>query len=362
MSDSALEAFMQLKGIDANFVDAWGNDAIVDDENIKGIIEKMGFDASDEVALGTHYQQEEMQHWLSLLAPVTVLQQSSNYQIEVHLPIDFVTDPLIYRVITEDGQTIDNNIIAIDFPLLGCNEISDVEFQLYCVDLAIELAVGYHRLILLEKGNDTPLAEMSLIITPSACYTPKSIAEGKKLWGTSVQLYGLKSATNWGIGDFSDLKILLRKVAENGGDFIGLNPIHALSPAQPQNASPYSPSSRKWLNILYTDITVVAEFEHCLSLQKTFSSDTFQTDLNLLRDTQWVDYERVTLLKINALSALFVTLNDGKKSNKKRLASFMAFVVEKGDSLKQQAAYDALQFEFLKQDKQVQNQLIWAVI
>jgi 4-alpha-glucanotransferase len=32
--------------------------------------------------------------------------------------------------------------------------------------------------------------------------------------------------------------------------FIGLNPIHALYPANPESASPYSPSSRRWLNVI----------------------------------------------------------------------------------------------------------------
>ncbi|MGU0057165.1 hypothetical protein ACVXG7_24535 [Enterobacter hormaechei] len=40
---------------------------------------------------------------------------------------------------------------------------------------------------------------------------------------------------------------MLASVGERGGAFIGLNPIHALYPANPESASPYSPSSRRWL-------------------------------------------------------------------------------------------------------------------
>ncbi len=49
------------------------------------------------------------------------------------------------------------------------------------------------------------------------------------------------SEKNWGIGDFGDLKAMLVDVAKRGGSFIGLNPIHALYPANPERASPYSP-------------------------------------------------------------------------------------------------------------------------
>ena len=196
MSSSTLDSFMQLKGIDLNFIDAWGKPTTVLDENVKTLINHMGFDASDDAALSAYYEQEELQHWLSLLAPVCVLQQAPEYQLEVHLPIDFVTDPLIYRITTEDGLQIDKTITATDFPLLGCKDISDVEFQLYEVTIEVPLAPGYHQLRLLEKGNDDPLAEMSLIITPETCFTPTVIQNGKKLWGTSVQLYCLKSQNN----------------------------------------------------------------------------------------------------------------------------------------------------------------------
>jgi 4-alpha-glucanotransferase len=34
---------------------------------------------------------------------------------------------------------------------------------------------------------------------------------------------------------------MLPEIARRGGAFIGLNPIHALYPANPESASPYSP-------------------------------------------------------------------------------------------------------------------------
>ncbi|TEW56032.1 4-alpha-glucanotransferase [Psychromonas sp. RZ22] len=359
MNSSTLDSFMQLKGIDPHFIDAWGKPATVTDENVNTLINHMGFDALDEAALSAHYQQEETQHWLSLLPPVCVWQKASNYQIEVHLPIDFVTDALVYRITTEDGLQIDKKITATDFPLLGCNEISDVEFQLYAVTLEVELDIGYHQLTLLEEGNDQPLAVMSLVITPTVCFTPPAIREGKKLWGTSVQLYGIKSQQNWGIGDFSDLKELLTKTAESGGDFIGLNPIHALSPSQPNNASPYSPSSRKWLNILYIDITEIPELQHCQVLQNKLASAEFQQALTQLQDLKWVDYESVARLKLAALRDLFITLHDGEEENNKRLQKLSSFVAEKGDSLKEQAAYDALQFKFFTEDEQAWGWPVW---
>jgi 4-alpha-glucanotransferase len=54
---------------------------------------------------------------------------------------------------------------------------------------------------------------------------------------------------------------MLVDVAQRGGAFIGLNPIHALYPANPESASPYSPSSRRWLNVIYIDVNAVEDFQ-----------------------------------------------------------------------------------------------------
>jgi len=356
MTRSSLDMFMELKGIDPNFVDAWGKPAIVTEQHVKNLINKMGYDADDEEQLLSHYQDQEKQHWLSLLPPVTVAQKSDSYDIDICLPIDFVTDSLIYQVTTEDKQLIKESITATGFPLVAVKEISDIEFQCYQIQLRSDLPVGYHQLEVFEKGNEEALASMSLIITPSACFTPQAMQQGKKIWGTSVQLYCIKSENNWGIGDFSDLKKLLEQTAAHGGDFIGLNPIHALSPALPNNASPYSPSSRKWLNILYTDLTSVDEFKSDKTLQDKVNSQIFTDKLNALRETKWVNYEGVTSIKLEVLRVLFDNLNSG---NSDRLNAFNTYVEAKGESLLQQASYDALQFKFLAEDQNLWGWPAW---
>src|SRR5690606_39440720 len=63
-----------------------------------------------------------------------------------------------------------------------------------------------------------------------------------------VQLYTLRSARNWGIGDFTDLKLLITEAAAAGADMIGLNPLHALRIPVENHCSPYSPSDRRFLN------------------------------------------------------------------------------------------------------------------
>lgn len=359
MTHSTLDMFMELKGIDAHFVDAWGGPAMASEEHIKNLIKSMGYDADDEQQLLAYYQEQEKRHWLSMLPPVSVLQQAEHYQFDICLPIDFVTDALSYQITTEDGLQLVEQVTAIDFPLQAVNEISDIEFHCYQVQLNVALPLGYHQLDVLEAGNEEPLTSMSLIITPSACYTPDVMKDGKKIWGTSVQLYGIKSEHNWGIGDFTDLKSLLKNIADKGGDFVGLNPIHALSPSQPSNASPYSPSSRKWLNILYTNVTAVDEFLRSPTLQQKVKTPPFSEQLTQLRETHWVDYEQVTEIKLAMLRELFAILNDGSAESVARLALFEQYIESKGESLQQQASYDALQCHFLSEDSALWGWPLW---
>ena len=68
--------------------------------------------------------------------------------------------------------------------------------------------------------------------------------DGRRHWLLAIQLYSLRSARNWGIGDFSDLKALIAIAASHGAAGIGLNPLHALFPDRPEQASPYAPNSR----------------------------------------------------------------------------------------------------------------------
>jgi len=359
MSSFILDMFMGLKGINPNFVDAWGHPAKVSEENIRNIIGKMGYDATDDSVLNEHYLEQEKKHWFTALPPVSVFQKNTSYTFDVCLPIDAAADALLYKITLEDGSEIKQTVCATDFPLVANKEFSDVEFQCYQVQLTVDLPFGYHYVSVFEDGIDEALATMSLIITPSRCYTPEPVTRGKKIWGTSVQLYCLKSESNWGIGDFTDLKSLLAKTKENGGDFIGLNPIHALYPSQPGNNSPYSPSSRKWLNILYTDITSVDEFARSEALQEKVGSAEFKNELAALRNTDWVNYEGVTALKLAALRELFTTLNGASAASKKRLTAFNQYVEDKGESLMQQASYDALQFHFLALDANSWGWPVW---
>ncbi|WLI77971.1 4-alpha-glucanotransferase [Kosakonia sp. H02] len=209
------------------------------------------------------------------------------------------------------------------------------------------LALGYHTLTLTQKKQHW---QCRVIIAPARCYEPQALHEGKKLWGACVQLYTLRSQVNWGIGDFGDLKTMLGDVARRGGAFIGLNPIHALYPANPESASPYSPSSRRWLNILYIDVNAVADFRDSKAAQAWWQLPTTQQALHSARDSEWVDYATVTTLKLTALRMAWQGFRQRGDADE-QFAAFQSFVQQEGESLYWQAAFDALHAFQVQEDK-----------
>lgn len=202
--------------------------------------------------------------------------------------------------------------------------------------IAAKLAVGYHSLTLSQHDQ---CWHCQLIITPPCCYQPPALQEGKKLWGACIQLYTLRSEHNWGIGDFGDLRAMLPEIARRGGAFIGLNPIHALCPADPESASPYSPSSRRWLNIIYIDVNGVDDFHLSEAAQAWWHLPATRQALAAARQSDNVDYTAVMALKMTALRMAwqhFATRPDAQR------AAFRQFVQDGGESLYWQGVFDAL--------------------
>lgn len=87
------------------------------------------------------------------------------------------------------------------------------------------------------------------VVPERPAFVPEWLQE-TRVFGVALQLYQLRSSRNLGIGDLADLEVLIPAFAAAGADFIGLNPLHALFTAEPERASPFSPSDRRFLNPL----------------------------------------------------------------------------------------------------------------
>ncbi|HEY4636797.1 MAG TPA: 4-alpha-glucanotransferase, partial [Burkholderiales bacterium] len=210
------------------------------------------------------------------------------------------------------------------------------------LELLRSLPAGYHRLRVAGLPGET-----LIIAAPPRCYRPPALADGGRVWGPAVQLYALRSERNWGIGDFGDLAKLVELAAERGAGIIGLNPLHALFPHNPAHASPYSPSSRLQLNVLYLDVEAIEDFRECEAAQRRVRSAGFQARLAQLREAPLVDYPGVAAAKFEILELLYAHFRERHLGAAgARGAAFRDFQAKSGRALRLHATYEALQAHF----------------
>ncbi|MCZ0960932.1 4-alpha-glucanotransferase [Paracoccus benzoatiresistens] len=138
--------------------------------------------------------------------------------------------------------------------------------------------------------GDAPAMRPQVLEAPEGvrCHLP----DRPRGWGVAVQLYQVRSARNWGIGDFADLETLATILAAEGADFIGLNPLHAMFLSDPARCSPFSPSNRRFLNPLYIAVDRVPGFTPDMA---------DPNEIARLQATDLVDYPAVAAAKLHAL-------------------------------------------------------------
>ena len=185
--------------------------------------------------------------------------------------------------------------------------------------LPSDLPLGYHTLEFHDTGR-----RVSLIVAPNRCHLPK----GLRIWGWAVQLYALRSRRSWGIGDFADLARLADGSFDRGCGLLLVNPLHSVAPVLPQQASPYSPTTRRFLNPLYLSIH---QLPGARELPELAQLDRMGARLNA---RPLVERDRIFELKMRALEALYKRF-DGS-------ADFDAFLIAEGPSLREYAAYCVL--------------------
>jgi 4-alpha-glucanotransferase len=197
--------------------------------------------------------------------------------------------------------------------------------------------VGYHRLELEPLGAGT-----TLVVTPGRCFLP-TVDEGRGLGGLAVQLYLLRSETNLGIGDFGDLATLGAELERRPCDVVGLNPLHAPFPDDPEHASPYSPASRLLLSPLYIDVAAAREVRESPAAGAMLADPELAAEAAACRASDTVEYGRVAALKARILDRAFADWR-GTGMEAGELAAFRA---AQGPSFERHCLYFALRAHLL---------------
>lgn len=334
-----------LRNISPSFIDYMGRETEVPEENIALILEAMGYDLSDTESLREQAAQLDTRQWRELLEPVVVLSPMRGWSMAVYLHSAQIHERGQWQVVTESGETQPTaEFDPAQLAQIGEYWIGTDQYVRLNLPLPEDLPLGYHRISVRIGGREQ---SVPLIVTPMTSFQPPAMAGGDRIWGTAIQLYTLRSERNWGMGDFTDLLHLMHDLAAQGADVIGLNPIHSLYPVSPEHASPYSPSNRSYINVLYVDIERVPEYQDAVQLKDRVESTEFQALLQRLRSTSDVDYTGVSAAKFEALQALYEIFREQHLNRgTARGQAFQAFVEHQGEPLLEHATFEALLAHF----------------
>jgi 4-alpha-glucanotransferase len=173
--------------------------------------------------------------------------------------------------------------------------------------------------------------------TPPAIPAPAYQAGTAKMWTLAFQLYGVRSRRNWGHGDFTDLKGLIELAAQLGASGVGLNPLHALFDDSADAYSPYSPSSRHFLNSHYIDPDAIPEFPGATAAGLT-------GEIAALRDAKLIDYAGVIKAKSRALELAYEAFRLSGAAS--RRSAFAAFRKRSGALLTRYSCFEFLRRKF----------------
>lgn len=324
-------------GIEPAFQDAFGRSRTVPRDSLRALIAAMGMPAFGEPEVLDRLVAAESRRAHRLVEPVVVRGEHEDLRIPLtlHPPAD--TGWIHFRLHRADGGEDEGQVGVDRLDVLG-----DAP-ERRALTLHQKLPIGEHRLELWH-GDAGAISEVALIVTPERCFGLEDMGRDR-LWGLGAQLYGLRRTDGFGVGDFTDLGRLAEVAGHYGASFVGVNPLHALFPAEPRHISPYSPSDRGFLNPVYIDPRAVPEFEHAEPARRLYDEPGFRDRLHQAEDAGIVDYPAAAALKNPLLEALFETFRDlhlqpGQETERGR--AFQAFVSMGGQTLFSHACFDAL--------------------
>ena len=308
-----LDRLARSHGVAGTYVDTGGRTITASAETKRAVLAAMGIPVGTATA--------EMAGDADVLPPVVVLDRRPGPQ---RVPIGRRSarwaTPTAWHLEREDGTCLEGRTTlrggALELP-------------------GRDLPLGYHQLILTGRGR---AAATTLIVAPRRCFLPASARQ----WGVAMQLYGVRSARNWGIGDFADLGVLAEAAAAEGASCVGINPVHALLTPASGSVSPYSPSSRSFLNALYIAPDGVPELADSAEARAMVAA--VAPCLAALRDASLVDHAGVATAKAPVLAALHQAFDERRRRDpgNPRARAFAAFVAAGGAALTRFVTFEAL--------------------
>lgn len=343
--DEALRRAAQAWGVQHEYWDVFGKRHIANSGIQRSILRSMGFAVDSLEDLNAASKRRAELDWAVLAPPTLVLPLKKN-AAPVNFPQDLAAPELDAVFQWEGGGEDHVRVRTESLPVDTHADIWGRRFVRRLLPLPAAAALGYHRLILTAGTIKT---ETRLILCPERTFQPDFLEYGDKGAGVAVSLYGLRSSRNWGCGDFTDLQAFCDWASESAGvGFVALNPLHSIPNRQPYNTSPYLPNCSFYRNPLYLDVERIEEVQRSTEAQRLLGTKEILQQFAALRNSRYVEYEKVYTLKLQFLKLGFQEFLNGGGS-----ADFDSFVESEGELLDRYAVYCALDEKIHQQDPNI---------
>ncbi|WP_341264349.1 glycogen debranching protein GlgX [Methylocella tundrae] len=206
-----------------------------------------------------------------------------------------------------------------------------------------ELPLGRHEIM----ADAAPESSGHLAVVPGVAFLPTSLREGR-VFGLAAQLYGLRregpnERGDQGVGDFTCLRLLAEEAARAGAVTVGVNPLHALYPHDPERASPYHPSDRRFLDPLAIDAFDPPAQLLTDSVRAALSRLT--PEATRLSGLRLVDYSAVSALKNRLFDVIHAAFRARRLAapDDALVIAYERFVAGGGESLRRFAIFTAIE-------------------
>ena len=249
-------------GVATFYIDQLGDYTEITDEALVGVLDALGYPATTSENIENSLKRVQEKRNSELLPPTVVCFIGAKTIVPIHAEEAASSPEKIHITLTlEDGSEYEE-------PL---NNFETSEEDGLTLELPQDLPMGYHTLLAKvedKNGKTVARAQSTLICAPAKIPLPQSVQERHR-WGYMTQLYSVRSKESWGVGDYGDLRRLLKDAGNIGkADFMLINPIHACAPVAPLEPSPYLPESRRFLNVTYIRPQDIPEYAQLSDSQR----------------------------------------------------------------------------------------------
>ncbi len=322
-------------GVAVDYHDWQGRPVQVPARTLRAVLGALELDVHDEAAVRSALQAHQEQQWRRVLPAVLVARSGSgpagpagSTRVAVHVPHG---SQVQVEVVCEDGgrrrlEQAEHWVAPreVDGRLVG-----EATFT-----VPADLPLGYHQLHATTADGS---ASCPLIIAPQSLELPDKL-QHKRSWGLMTQLYQVRSALSWGLGDLADLAELCAWAAgEHGADFVLVNPLHAAEPVPPMQPSPYLPTTRRFVNPVYLRVEDIREVAYLPATDRAVLEWAAEAVRESSAKGAELDRDAVWAAKKPALETVFA-----QPRSPARQRAFEAFCAREGEGLADFATWCAL--------------------